>query len=812
MKFKESKLAHKYCKGTGLEIGGSSHNPFGLDTKNVDFTKELTTFKKEEISLCGEFCPVDIEAPGDNIPLPDESQDFIISSHVLEHFPDPIKALIEWYRLVKKGGVIFMIVPHKERTFDSSRPRTERQELIDRHEGKIKLDESTHEHYSVWITKDVVELIEFMNANGLFPHAVTIEAVQDVDDKVGNGFTIVLRKNQNNTPGHNSSYVDAAPDISGNKTIEGNSLKTEGARQLTIGFIQANNNIDVQWYRPLVFGYLRAYLERDLSFPVEIELIETLKQIERFQVLAISSTSQNFASAISIARQAKQANRNIITILGGHHITCLHDTMTHDFDIGVIGEGEQTFLEIVELIQAGGCLPDPEVLCNIRGIVYWDNGRRVVTQQRPLIAFLDSLPHPFRVAEDTHYIFTSRGCPFRCSFCSSSAFWRQTRFFSAEYVIAEIEQLLALYPGISHIPILDDLFIANKKRLYKLIDMLETRNIAREVSFSFSVRANLINEEMCKTLTRLKIASVAFGAESGSDSILKLMNKNVTVAQNQNALDLLHKYKINTVCSFIVGWPTETEKEVKKTFEFITNNVLQNKLPTISAINILMPIPGTLLWDESVRIGKINLNLLDWKQLSVFADYQHSKLNSFEKWVDYRRQINSIYLAEDTLPQMRLYELMAEHYESMRKIQEGRDREKMKQDRCRRQANRFIKQIQEVEYAISEQETAIERWKTLRMDGQHADESALMASARFFRALFALVNEISASEADFNDLKNVIIKMTSCYQDMENVGKIVAASSNLDDVNKIIEEQLIPRVRVWPPLIETIIRDVNRFV
>jgi ubiquinone/menaquinone biosynthesis C-methylase UbiE len=105
MKFKELMLAHKYCTGTGLEIGGSAHNPFGLKTKNVDFTKQLTSFKKEEINLCGEYCPVDIEATGEDIPLPDESQDFIVSSHVLEHFTDPIKALLEWCRLIKKAGL-----------------------------------------------------------------------------------------------------------------------------------------------------------------------------------------------------------------------------------------------------------------------------------------------------------------------------------------------------------------------------------------------------------------------------------------------------------------------------------------------------------------------------------------------------------------------------------------------------------------------------------------------------------------------------------------------------------------------------------
>lgn len=187
-KFPESALAHKYLDGlSGIEIGGSAHNPFGLNTKNVDYTDSMeTVFKKEEVNLCGEAMFVDIEARGDELPLSDESQDFVISSHVLEHFFDPIKALKEWYRVIKNGGYILIIVPHKERTFDKERPRTTLDELIQRHtQGSIsKVD--THEHYSVWITEDVVALVKYLGWK--------IVVVQDVDDKVGNGFTIVIQK------------------------------------------------------------------------------------------------------------------------------------------------------------------------------------------------------------------------------------------------------------------------------------------------------------------------------------------------------------------------------------------------------------------------------------------------------------------------------------------------------------------------------------------------------------------------------------------------------------------------------------------
>ena len=184
MKFKESALAHKLLDGLeGIEIGGSAHNSFGLKTRNVDNTAELTCFKQEEIKLCGEALPVDIVSPGDQLPLDDSSVDFVISSHVIEHFPDPIKALKEWYRVVKPGGYLYIIAPHKERTFDKERNRSTLAELIERHEtGRVP--ETLNDHCSVWITEDFVELIHWLGWNILH--------VQDIDDKAGNGFTIVI--------------------------------------------------------------------------------------------------------------------------------------------------------------------------------------------------------------------------------------------------------------------------------------------------------------------------------------------------------------------------------------------------------------------------------------------------------------------------------------------------------------------------------------------------------------------------------------------------------------------------------------------
>ena len=184
---KRSLLADKYLMNLkGVEIGGSCHNAFGLDTINVDYTDEMTTrFKEYEIEHCnGIPMPVDVVANGDNLPFKDEEYDFVINSHVIEHFYDPIKAINEWLRVIKKGGYVFLIVPHKERTFDKPRPLTTLDEIIERRNKTIAVD--LHSHHSVWNTEKFLELCKHFNYD--------VVDFQDVDDKVGNGFTIVIKK------------------------------------------------------------------------------------------------------------------------------------------------------------------------------------------------------------------------------------------------------------------------------------------------------------------------------------------------------------------------------------------------------------------------------------------------------------------------------------------------------------------------------------------------------------------------------------------------------------------------------------------
>lgn len=298
---------------------------------------------------------------------------------------------------------------------------------------------------------------------------------------------------------------------------------------------------------------------------------------------------------------------------------------------------------------------------NIKGIVYRKNGSLVQTPGRDLADPLDMLPHPDRSSENTPYIFTSRGCPYKCNFCSSKAFWGDTRFFSAAYVVEEIEQIIQQFPSTHQIAIWDDLFAADRQRFHTIIDILDRKHLLEKLEFSFSCRSNIVTDELCLALKKLKVSVTGFGAESGSDRVLKLMNKGSTVSLNQKALDCLHRNGIPAACSFIVGWPTETEEEVRETFEFILKNLYEGKLEAGFSVNIFMPIPGTPMWDQAIASGLIEVDNIDWKRLAAFAAFRDSNAGSLAEWINCRRSNNSYYFAEETLPQDLLYEIMAEY-------------------------------------------------------------------------------------------------------------------------------------------------------
>jgi SAM-dependent methyltransferase len=176
------KLFHSYLDGLkGVEIGGAAHNDFKVDVLNVDRYAEMdTVYKDAERQLWGRAKPVDIIAPGHELPLDDDSFDFVLASHVIEHIPDPIAALKEWARVARR--YVVLVVPHRDRTFDRDRPLTPLSELIERHESGFTSEEDRH--WTVWTCETFLELCDHLGFE-------VLEA-RDPDARDGNGFAVIL--------------------------------------------------------------------------------------------------------------------------------------------------------------------------------------------------------------------------------------------------------------------------------------------------------------------------------------------------------------------------------------------------------------------------------------------------------------------------------------------------------------------------------------------------------------------------------------------------------------------------------------------
>ncbi len=190
-------LARRYLGSIrdGVEIGGSAIAPFpGVKAWNLDHPG-ARLFQEAQHALAGKTAPIHVFATAERLPFRAGALGFLLASHVIEHMPDAIRALGEWDRVLRPEGIAFLIVPHRDRTFDRERPRTDlRHHLADFALGTTEKTDPMvpTSHYHVWVTEDFLALIELLNGEHFLDWA--IEQVEDVDSRAGNGFTVVARK------------------------------------------------------------------------------------------------------------------------------------------------------------------------------------------------------------------------------------------------------------------------------------------------------------------------------------------------------------------------------------------------------------------------------------------------------------------------------------------------------------------------------------------------------------------------------------------------------------------------------------------
>ncbi|HHT9158387.1 MAG TPA: B12-binding domain-containing radical SAM protein [Candidatus Brocadiaceae bacterium] len=343
---------------------------------------------------------------------------------------------------------------------------------------------------------------------------------------------------------------------------------------------------------------------RDLNAPIWEEIRNTIKE-HHPSVVGITAKSQNFTSACIVAGIVKSIDKNILVIVGGPHASIAKTEILKDpvIDIGVFGEGEETMVDILDSIEGG------RPISSIKGIIYRQGNDIVENPPRELISDLDSLPFPVNVAQKAlldfdkyplqafKYIFTIRGCPYNCSFCGSSNVWsRKVRFRSVENIIAEIKEIRKI--GLDYIHFDDDTFGVRKTFIKELCDAIKKN--CPGLSWSCEMHIKLIDDETIAVMKAAGCRSIQIGIESGSNEMLKLIRKNITIEEAHAAARIIKRHKIVLQTFFMVGFPQETEDTLNDTISAIY------KFPSDSIIcSTFTPYLGTELFNYCKQQGTI---------------------------------------------------------------------------------------------------------------------------------------------------------------------------------------------------------------
>jgi len=376
---------------------------------------------------------------------------------------------------------------------------------------------------------------------------------------------------------------------------------------------------------PLNLMYLGASLEK-ASFSVNI-LDDSLKEwgynqvnklVEKLNplIVGVTATTATIKSSLEYIKSIKRLLPDVLTVIGGPHTTFLPiDTLKSlkELDVVVIGEGEETFTELAEKYEKRG----KEGLEEVKGIAYRNQSRIKVNEPRALIQDLDRLPFParhlvsFKEYETSKngqaHIITSRGCTYSCRYCSSSLIMgRRFRARSPENVVDEIEELYDKYK-IEKIGFIDDTFVLNKRRALAIADEIKERSL--DITWSTSSRVNTIDKQLLSNLKSVGLQSIYYGIESGSQRVLNLMNKKITLRQSEDAVKIAKDLGIKVMASFMFGYPEETPAEMDKTIDFSI------KLdPDYAQYSILTPFPGTPIYQKLEKKGLIEK---DWEKYTV---------------------------------------------------------------------------------------------------------------------------------------------------------------------------------------------------
>jgi radical SAM superfamily enzyme YgiQ (UPF0313 family) len=354
--------------------------------------------------------------------------------------------------------------------------------------------------------------------------------------------------------------------------------------------------------------------------------------VTRFKpdLVGISAVTMEASSLDRVARTVRETGFQDPIVAGGPHPTAYPDeTLSNpDIDYVVLGEGEETFKELVKALDTGS---NPE---KVPGIAFRRDHTTMYSGPRPIIQELDAIPHPAwdLVSFDAYAkfssmsslrrnrytnIFTSRACPYQCVYCHS-LFGKRFRARSPENVLDEVRQLVDEY-SVHHLEIVDDIFNCDLERSKKILDLLHAEGLSVELSFPNGLRCDRLDREFLEKLSRFPFALICAPIETSSPRIQKLMKKNLNLSKVSEVINWCADLRIYTRGFFMLGFPTETLEELKATIDYAVKSRLHTAF-----FFVVVPFKGTELYQMSLDI--IEQRGYDYRD----HDYFRSSMNVSE--------------------------------------------------------------------------------------------------------------------------------------------------------------------------------------
>lgn len=380
--------------------------------------------------------------------------------------------------------------------------------------------------------------------------------------------------------------------------------------------------------------------------------VQKVLRLDHYTIIGIPCYTRQRLSVLELANLCKKINKNITIVLGGPHASCLDVQIlefTKSIDYIIRGEGEIPFIELI------GCLENKRKseLIKIKNLTFRIQDKiirnksrkqneiladfpifKLSSQELEMFPECESLLFHFKQLHGSKRIapiIASRGCSFNCQFCCNGVFWDKQIYYPVEHVIKQIEYFYNNF-GIKIFDFYDDNFVYSKKFVTKLCNKIIKKKL--NINWWCSGRANNLD---CEILTLLRTAGcfmVSIGVESGSDQILKNINKKIQVDEIRVASQAVRKSKMSLRVTLSIGHPGETSESINDTI-----NILKEIKPDQIGLFLAKIYPCTSLYELAKSEKLINDDYWFDKSNKTIPFYNNAQ--SQEKILQYRDKIIS---------------------------------------------------------------------------------------------------------------------------------------------------------------------------